>query len=253
MWFLRIWFSIVISLMLSACISAYADWRVASRKDTISSYESFLRMHPKSTHTRAAALRLEDLRWKEILSDGNSSDFRKFLDLYPNSRYYHAAQERLEALLWKTAQAEDSEDGYFAFIDHFPMSQHYDEAEMRIEQIQVATSKISIDYPKVVSPQPSPYSNIDEPVYRWHTIFKDLSNDTGFTLSAKSRYVVDAEGQKWLGTWFKTVEVGPGGSARYTHTCICTRWAGGAYYVVWAGSNGRGISVQIVQEVKLGH
>jgi len=137
--------------LLSSCATPASKFNYASRINTISSYEEFIRRYPDSPYVSEARKKIQKLKeeaaFKEAESKNSIAAYRHFIEMYPDSELVEKAKNRIaaseeEALIrtWRLGTVE----AFQGFIESYPDGSYILEAKRRLEYLK-AVAEGTID------------------------------------------------------------------------------------------------------------
>lgn len=139
-----------LAILLGACATAGDHWMQTQERDTIESYEGFLRRHGDSEWTEEASARLEVLLaergWGVARERDEVESYEEFLGRHGDSEHAEEARARIEVLLterdrriaerdWRIVRGRDEVELYEEFLRHHGASEYAQEARTRIETL----------------------------------------------------------------------------------------------------------------------
>lgn len=126
-------------------------WRDAEKKNTVASYERYLRVFPSGQYVVKADLRIFEMKvvqpeWNLVVEANTIPGYKGFIQKFPESQYYREALSRLKEL-------EDTERREQELIQRFEQERKRKEREAeqerrRQEAVLAAERQLKIDYEK---------------------------------------------------------------------------------------------------------
>jgi hypothetical protein len=211
--------------------------------------------------------------WQRALRTNTKDAFADFLDSFPRSSHATDAQKRQDRAAaieearaeveqsrvaaeslraaWRTARAENTAAAYQAFLEQYGNSAYALEARARLKR---SKAMVVLEYPKSVRATAAPYANVRR-WFHWGMTFREVGGNVGFTVEAGCTNLYDAKGTHWVSKSCggRKIRVRPGQKVRESD------WVGaeddfaggGKKSVTWTGTDDRGNSVQVTEEVEL--
>jgi outer membrane protein assembly factor BamD (BamD/ComL family) len=81
-------------------------WKEAKSANTVKSFKSYLREHPRGKYATQAKNNIEELRWKIANRAYTVASFKNYLKMYPAGRHAAKAQANIAALQKALEQGE---------------------------------------------------------------------------------------------------------------------------------------------------
>lgn len=141
-----------------------AEFNKAKIINTISSYEAYLAKYPRGYFVKSANMNLCKLEYNKIESSDDIEHFKQYLKKYNNCQYYgNEAREKLIELEFQKAQQLNTHESFQYFIENYPNNKFKSNAENKIQEFEfeIAKSENSIhainDF--IIK---YPYSNLQE-------------------------------------------------------------------------------------------
>ncbi len=108
-------------------------WKKTKQLNTLSEYNSFLNIYPKSHYSKEVSMRKEYLYFKPTIA-GNISDCESYLNVYKNGIYKNQVEDRIEQIYFKDAMKGEIKNCE-KYILKYPNGKYKNQIEERIEQI----------------------------------------------------------------------------------------------------------------------
>ena len=140
---LRVVFAVmVLSLfVITGCATEKRLWRDASRMNSITKIDNYLKKYPNGEHAGAAkklrAYLVEKNIYRLVTRSGTSrrlEDYQRFLKKYPDGHLAGEAKRKILGLddqAWAQAKRKNTIDAYESFIDLYGFSRHVEAAKQR--------------------------------------------------------------------------------------------------------------------------
>lgn len=144
-------------------IAENKNWTNAKRDNTIASFESYLRKHPRGVHSIDAQNRIKALikdlnqkdeveLWRVALNSNSIATLQSFIKQYPNSDKVRIANQMIkdikiadEESLWKTAKANPTKTSLDNYLKVYPKGIHRVEAERKLEELNNQLARLYFD------------------------------------------------------------------------------------------------------------
>lgn len=125
-------FHSILILLLISCNNLEKDWKNAQKIDDISSYENFIKIHPKSQFDSLATSRILELKevkdWEEALNINKIGKYTNFLSNWPQGQKYNEAIDSI----WSITKRLDETQLYYSFLGNFPNNEYSKEIMTKI-------------------------------------------------------------------------------------------------------------------------
>ena len=145
---------VIVTVLLIIGATVYARdglyWRIASRKDSPSSYARYLQYFPNGSHAAEARERYDERSWQEAVRDGEINGIgrlRQYMETFPSGKHADEAAAKIEDLHWQEATAGNTVKSYQLYLATHPGGKHADEAAAKIEDLhwQEATAGNTVE------------------------------------------------------------------------------------------------------------
>ena len=131
-----------ISMFLAFSLTCFAQkgkWEKAQRKNTIESYQEFLKKYPNSEFSNDAILKLMGLEYKKAENVNSIGIYSSFIDTYGKNKnsYSEQAKNKLIQLEFDYAKKKNSVDAFEQFIQKYSDEKYYvDKARTSVAEIE---------------------------------------------------------------------------------------------------------------------
>lgn len=115
----------IITLLLTFCLTSFSQeskWLKTKKKNTIDSYQKFLKKYPDSEYSENALLKIIDLEYNIVKKDSTIESFSNFILKYPESIQTTEAKEKLMQLEYIHAKDANKTLVYKEFLKKYPKS-----------------------------------------------------------------------------------------------------------------------------------
>ncbi len=146
--------AIVAVLLLTIGAAVYARdglyWRIASWKDSPSSYAGYLKYFPNGSHAAEAGELYDERSWQEAVRDGQINGIgrlHQYMETFPSGKHADEAPAIIEELHWRDSTVGNTVKSYQLYLDAYPAGKHADEAAAKIEDLhwRAATAGNSVE------------------------------------------------------------------------------------------------------------
>ncbi len=117
-------------------------FKLASKENTLQSYDRFMQEHPWANEFYTATHRRDSIAFSKAELVHNSQSMEQFMHSYPYSEYFNRAKMRYEDLLYFELTKNGSVSSYLEFCSKYPTSVHVREAEDQIFRITTENNTI---------------------------------------------------------------------------------------------------------------